>query len=99
MYLEFHDVSTGRSSHQACPDILGMFVQCAHVSRVLVVIHHLQTGNKTQKDSDFGPRDYSIELEIDFSIIYWRQKVWRTNCIAVTQGPSFDHCVRAIKIN
>lgn len=54
MYLEFHDIPTGRSSHQACPDILGMFVQCAHVSRVLIVINHLQTGNKHKKTQILG---------------------------------------------
>lgn len=111
MYLEFHDISTGRSSHQASPDILGMFVQCAHVSRVLIVIHHLQTGNKHRKTQIwgelqilfYGARDKSYRSLLGksffFCIIYRRQNVWRTGCIAATQGLSFGRCVRAVKIN
>lgn len=59
MYLEFHDVSTGWSAHQARPNILGVFVQFAHISWVLIVIHHLQTekqtvwGKKTMLQSGF----------------------------------------------
>lgn len=47
MYLELHDISTCRRSNQARAHILGVLVQYAHISWVLVVIHHLQA--KTQR--------------------------------------------------
>lgn len=53
MYLELHDVSTGRRSHQTRAHILGMFVQYAHISWVLIVVHHLQAGSKREKTHSF----------------------------------------------
>lgn len=47
MYLELHDISTGWCPNQTRAHILGMLVQHAHVSWVLIVIHHLQA--KTQR--------------------------------------------------
>lgn len=40
-YLQFHDISTGWSTHQPCPHILGLFVQGTNISWILIVIHHL----------------------------------------------------------
>lgn len=41
-YLQFHDVTTGRSPHQASPHILCLLVQGTDVPGILVVIYHLK---------------------------------------------------------
>lgn len=46
LYLQLHDITTGWRSYQTRAHILGMLVQYAHISGVLVVIHHLQANTQ-----------------------------------------------------
>uniref|UniRef100_A0A3Q2EI75 Transmembrane protein 119b n=1 Tax=Cyprinodon variegatus TaxID=28743 RepID=A0A3Q2EI75_CYPVA len=48
-YLQFHYVSTSRGPNQSCSNILGVFVQRSHISRVLIMIHHLERTKCIQK--------------------------------------------------
>lgn len=81
MYLELHDISTGRCSHQTRPHILGMFVQNAHISWVLIVVHHLQAESKRHKRHSFDC--YSGEPSTDLRWIHPKppEKVFCTSLI------------------
>lgn len=87
MYLELHDISTGRRSNQTRAHILGLLVQYAHISWVLIVIHHLQA--KTQNTQHLWANSGASSTEQtwiqqSFQGIFvscispWRQPVWST---------------------
>lgn len=69
-YLQFHDVPAGWSANQASPNVLGVLVQRANVSRVLIVIYHLE--RKGQRSGRSG----LISLTDDKgSAVCWRAEV------------------------
>lgn len=85
MYLELHDISTGRRSNQTRAHILGLLVQYAHISWVLIVIHHLQA--KTQNTQHLWANSGASSTEQTWiqqslqgifvsCISPWRQPVW-----------------------